>query len=1077
MKNSLRFLFTATFILLFSNTNAQWTQTGGPQGGPANCLEKVGTDIWAGMGNGIYVSGNEGQSWKKYPLVNDYVSDILCFNDTVIVIYQVLIGYQSPDVDVYAITSFDGGTNWTPPHFLYNDYYSNNNQLAKANNRLFLKFEWDYFYSDDFGLNWTQLPLPAGTNMYGLGSMNNVLWTTIGGGAPFYQSYISYNAAQTWQLLDTLYSSSFGFLFTGTHAFFLPYTFDTLYHAIVIRKSLQFQTYDTVFIPPANTSLYSFGYLNGTIYLSDNISNTFSSSNGGLTWVIDSLPILKYRETLTLSNGDWLGIENLNTQNIKRYVPSQNSSFETTSGIKSQTSFMLRQHKNVLYESTRDKLHRSTDAGQTWFPTSFPSGLNPASDMIYIGDTLVAISRTNISRSFDNGVNWDTLNHPAINTGFGFCSIENIEQRLFIAGDSMYYSDDFGLTWNVIADPPDTISGAACSYLPSGSHYPWLKAYNNQLFCVTNDGVVFKFDSVAQIWNQSFCFYSPGTSNGNYLYIVDSALVMAGRLGIFFTINNGATWTTAALNGLPIQGLSPVVPRSITAINGIWFGTCGSYGVYASNDLGNNWAPTYGGSNAPFFAQGGMAVLNNVLFSGSSGNSVWQNAGTFETITGTVYNDVNNNGIKDAGENGYPNIVVRIATKGWYATTDSSGNYTITTDAVGDTLLPMLPVFFASCTPTYYLTNGAASNKDFGIYIPPNVADLSIDLTNIYKFVPGFTTLLNLSITNKGSIVQPAQVQYINDQHLTYYGSNLTPLSVNGDTITWITDTLQFLESKNIHVIVETDSTTLLGDSIKCFASVTPVVNDTVPADNYTGLLTVAVASQDPNDKQCVQGAYFTPAQLAAGQEMQFIVRFQNTGNFPASFVYIIDTLSSYLDLSTFRVISASHTMQYSLSQFGIARFDFNNINLPPSSVDEPNSHGYIKYGARCKQSVVIGNAVTNTASIYFDFNPPVQTNTTTTLIAYPIPVEVEENIAAVPQIKVYPNPAKENLNIDMSQFTEKDFTLIISNANGKIISTEKIKNTITAKNVSGLTNGIYFGMVVNPHGKKAGAFRFVLNK
>ena len=59
-------------------------------------------------------------------------------------------------------------------------------------------------------------------------------------------------------------------------------------------------------------------------------------------------------------------------------------------------------------------------------------------------------------------------------------------------------------------------------------------------------------------------------------------------------------------------------------------------------------------------------------------------------------------------------------------------------------------------------------------------------------------------------------------------------------------------------------------------------------------------------------------------------------------------------------------------------RFNFPNINLPDSTNDEPNSHGYVQFSIKLHDSIPLGTALSNTSFIYFDFNPPVQTNTVT---------------------------------------------------------------------------------------------------
>ena len=66
------------------------------------------------------------------------------------------------------------------------------------------------------------------------------------------------------------------------------------------------------------------------------------------------------------------------------------------------------------------------------------------------------------------------------------------------------------------------------------------------------------------------------------------------------------------------------------------------------------------------------------------------------------------------------------------------------------------------------------------------------------------------------------------------------------------------------------------------------------------------MCSYDPNDKIVsppgVKGENYT----LKGEKLIYTVRFQNTGNAPAIDVKILDTLSSSLDMNTFKVLNSS---------------------------------------------------------------------------------------------------------------------------------------------------------------------------
>ncbi len=101
------------------------------------------------------------------------------------------------------------------------------------------------------------------------------------------------------------------------------------------------------------------------------------------------------------------------------------------------------------------------------------------------------------------------------------------------------------------------------------------------------------------------------------------------------------------------------------------------------------------------------------------------------------------------------------------------------------------------------------------------------------------------------------------------------------------------------------------------------------------------------------------------------------TGNAPAFNVRIEDQIDiSKLDLNSFAPIAASHSYSTIVTPDGMVQFVFDNILLPDSVHDEPNSHGWVVYRIRAFDSLLPNDVIENTAAIYFDDNEPVITNT-----------------------------------------------------------------------------------------------------
>ena len=138
------------------------------------------------------------------------------------------------------------------------------------------------------------------------------------------------------------------------------------------------------------------------------------------------------------------------------------------------------------------------------------------------------------------------------------------------------------------------------------------------------------------------------------------------------------------------------------------------------------------------------------------------------------------------------------------------------------------------------------------------------------------------------------------------------------------------------------------------------------------------VCAYDPNDKYTVPEGYTENHFILEDDQLEYRVRFQNTGNFPAATVRIEDQLDlEHLDIDTFEPVFASHDFTTELGDDGLVNFIFNDIQLPGMEDDEPGSQGYVVYRISPRADVEPWDVIENTASIFFDGNEPIITNTT----------------------------------------------------------------------------------------------------
>lgn len=259
--------------------------------------------------------------------------------------------------------------------------------------------------------------------------------------------------------------------------------------------------------------------------------------------------------------------------------------------------------------------------------------------------------------------------------------------------------------------------------------------------------------------------------------------------------------------------------------------------------------------------------------------------------------------------------------------------------------------------------------------IPPSPArarTVSIqagDLSNFYGFncADGVCGTVTITITGPCS-------------YLTSPTYALTPSSVSGNVLTYyVTDFGTLSYDSTFDFILRVDTTAALGSQICITVNVyTKCIQENNYNNNQIKQCYTVVASHDPNDKTAYPG---TTLDISGNKWLNYTIRFQNTGTAEAEHIYITDTMSNLVDISTFTLLSYSHQPLMQIYNDGLVKFNFPNIHLPDSNSNEPESHGYVQYKIRAKDSLAVGSTIDNTANIFFDFNAPVITNTTSNLL------------------------------------------------------------------------------------------------
>jgi uncharacterized repeat protein (TIGR01451 family) len=352
---------------------------------------------------------------------------------------------------------------------------------------------------------------------------------------------------------------------------------------------------------------------------------------------------------------------------------------------------------------------------------------------------------------------------------------------------------------------------------------------------------------------------------------------------------------------------------------------------------------------------------------------------------------------------------------------------------------------------TSILINAPAYNNEF---------DLNANLISD-PFRPGFGSNIWVDAYNDGCDTTSSTLTLILDTLITFNTANPAPDVLNGDTIIWY---IQPMNYDSVHFIpivqVTTDTSAVLGDSVFLKLSIQPTIGDADTSNNVKNYVSEIINGYDPNDKKVYPAGICDQQYVLLNEPLTFTIRFQNTGNADAINIHILDSLDSNLDIHSIRVVGNSHPLVTEVLPGNVLNFKFNNIHLPDSNTNEPLSHGYIVFEVMPDSMINSGTVVENTASIYFDFNPAVVTNSTLNTLVDLIPTcntsgIIEEDWTNT--YKVYPNPADDQITI-LSEIELKNVLISISDINGKnLLNKPGVSGNQCSVNIAHLNPGLYF--------------------
>ncbi len=452
------------------------------------------------------------------------------------------------------------------------------------------------------------------------------------------------------------------------------------------------------------------------------------------------------------------------------------------------------------------------------------------------------------------------------------------------------------------------------------------------------------------------------------------------------------------------------------------------------------------------------------------------------SVKGVVYYDENGNGKKDADERGLGGTRVNIEPNSLGKYSDKKGGYTYFLEkgeykVILDTLSIRnwkLSSDFISYEFSV-LDSAYALKYDFGIVPLDTFSKVEVFTQNGFPRC-STSVLFSSVVKNLGTTINNGMV-WVKIDHFTKFGNFLTePDSLIGDSLAgWIVSELYPREDFELAYYLEMpaiDSGFSIGDKVRVQ---TFFIDEN--QDSSVHILDLLIrCSYDPNDKLAETSQKNGINYILKGDKLLYTIRFQNSGNDTAFNVVIKDTLNEKLDVNSLEIINSSHSdnMTVEISQNRVLIFRFNDIKLPDSTTNYSGSQGFVTFRVSTVESIEHNDIVQNTGYIYFDSNPAILTNNVKVTYWDSIPTLSIAYLKFDNNIKIYPNPAMNELILEFDQEQRVTTTLKLMDSGGKEVHSGIINPGVQMVNIdlSRLSKGVYFIQICT--NKKAIVEKFV---
>lgn len=968
----------------------------------------------------------DGSHWEKLPW--EQMSP-MAMSDTLLAAFQYrFLGDGS--VPVRFVISLDQGENWVerpvPPISVLKIDLQIKFVVCGLDIYIFNDEEKALYYSSDTGMTWSKLTVPfnaalsflkaAGDQLFARWSEDDHVWTfdkstgsweiflpPLGNGEltiSIVQAgqrwcaltpksiYSSEDDGATWQELPGLKQDFIGpLIWTGKYLgvsakpykFYYSDSFGANWFAVQSNASQTIQS--TLGIGEVKQSIYLPTFFEGPVRIDLEAKSVGEGIDGLFSGPVFDLDLDGQDIWVTSSNG-LFAYDPLSKIWQRKYANSElNHNSKVSCNKNEAIAFCRPGYPLVVY---------SVDNGVTWDSLDFSSW-----DFVFVDDIAWIDDNLFVSFGLNGGVKLNIQDNSLMEGEYPYFPCYFKGKWYGVTRDQqLLFSYDFGNTWTEVSGAPE--------------HLARVYAAEDKLIGVT-------FDEI-----NSTVYVSP--DGENWIYANDGMPNL--EYDQTYNLHYGEAWKVG-------QAYYFFYPLN---------------GLYQSTDDCQTWNYLDGDRLKD------MTRLGDLFYFGGSEGGVFQSglSGQFlGKVSGKVYLDSNLNHQKDDKEPGIQGRHVGLFEHGtnysfWGTRSKKDGSYAVVVSNNQMDTLRMVDglKYLAKVVPDHYVIQESADTLDFGLQLIPGISDVAITASYVGALRPGFGAKLVVNYQNLGSEVSNGEVSLKLDPKFGFISAFPAPDKIIGsDSLVWTYENLQVFEERLIWITGKILSGNL-GDLVSTSGQIQPENDDIDLSQNHFFIRQALVGSFDPNDKLVSPVDGLTSDEILNGKELEYTIRFQNTGTYYAERVRITDRLDTALNLLSLRLIDASHVVsEFNLLPGGLLEIVFDSIFLPDSTENELESHGFVRFAIQRNTPINPEDKIDNQARIYFDFNDPIPTNTVTTELYDPsVAIEFPEfSKHAGSLLIIYPNPANTQCTVWTKGLMSGPGQLLVSGMDGALVSVANV--------------------------------------